>query len=270
VQRFDGGIHIEDSDEDHLPPVLCLHSLFLDGRMFDGLTELAEGRFRMIRPDFRGQGRSAPATGDEVDMETLADDVEAIVDGLGLGPVHIVAQSVGGDVALRFAARRPAAVRAMVLLGSSARAEPPENVQQFSPIAEAVAAEGFQGEILETTMAIMFGQTAREDPERADLIAFWRARIAALPPALAPAIRGTIRRASVVDRLGTIDAPVLVVSGEEDIARPPAWADEVVAGLPHAELWRLPDVGHSPTLEVPDLVLPRVLDFLATSARAGV
>jgi 3-oxoadipate enol-lactonase len=79
-------------------------------------------------------------------------------------------------------------------------------------------------------------------------------------------VRGVIRRASAVDLLPSIDAPALVVSGTEDIARPPAWADEVVAGLPHAELWRLEGVGHSPTLEVPDLVLPRVLAF---AERAG-
>lgn len=258
----DGEIHVEDTGEQELPAILCLHSLFLDSRMFDGLAAAAQGRFRVVRPDFRGQGRSVAASGEAVSMERCTDDTEAVIDGLGLGPVHVVAQSMGGDVAIRLAARRPAGVRSMVLLGSSARAEPPENVAQFSPIADAVAAHGFVGEILETTMAIMFGATARADPARAETIALWRSRIAALPRELAPAIRGVIARAGVVDLLGAIASPVLVVSGEEDVARPPAWADEVVDGLPQAELWRLPATGHSPVLEDPDRVLPRVLAFL--------
>jgi 3-oxoadipate enol-lactonase len=57
--------------------------------------------------------------------------------------------------------------------------------------------------------------------------------------------------------------PVLVVSGTEDIARPPEWADEVVAGLPQASLLRLDGVGHSPVLEAPDVVIGKVLDFLS-------
>jgi 3-oxoadipate enol-lactonase len=262
------GLNVQDTGEADLPAVLCLHSLFLDHTMFDGLTAAAAGRLRMIRPDFRGQGQSPPAESDVVDMETLADDLEAVLDELGLDAVHVVAQSVGGDVALRLAARRPAAVRSLVLLGSSARAEPPENVEAFTPIAEAVAQQGFTGETLETTMAIMFGASIREDPARADVVAFWRARIAALPKALAPAIRGTIQRASVVDLLPQIQAPALVVSGTEDVARPPAWADEVVADLPNAELWRLEGVGHSPTLEVPGIVEPAVLAFLERMAAA--
>jgi 3-oxoadipate enol-lactonase len=263
-----GGIHVEDTGEAGLPPLLCLHSLFLDGRMFDGLAAAAAGRFRIVRPDFRGQGRSAPGDGAPIDMEACTDDVEAVLDALGLGPVHVVAQSMGGDVALRLASRRPDGVKAMVLLGASARAEPPENVEQFSPIADAVAAEGFVGATHDMTMAIMFGETTRADPATREVVDLWGGRIAALPPALAPAIRGVIERASVVDRLGAIDVPVLVVSGAEDIARPPAWADEVVAGLPHGELWRLAGIGHSPVLEDPDRVLPRVLDFLA-AAEAG-
>lgn len=262
------GLHVRDSGEDALDTLLCLHSLFLDGAMFDGLAAAAAGRFRVVVPDFRGQGASAPATTDAVTMDACADDVEAVLDALGLDAAHVVAQSMGGDVAVRVAARRPAAIRSLVLLGSSARAEPPEQAAQFEPIADAVAADGFQGEILETVMAIMFGATTRADPARAADVARWHAQIAALPRELAPAVRGVIRRPSAVDLLPSIPAPALVVSGTEDVARPPAWADQVVAGLPDAELWRLEGIGHSPTLEAPDVVLPRILSFVAAAATA--
>jgi 3-oxoadipate enol-lactonase len=264
------GLHVRDSGEDDRPVLLALHSLFLDGSMFDGLVAAAAGRFRTVVPDFRGQGASAAAGGDAeaITMETCADDVEAILDALALGTVHVVAQSMGGDVAIRLAARRPEAIASMALLGSSAQAEPPDNLAAFEPIADTVAAEGFRGEILETVMAIMFGATTRADPARAADVARWRAEIAALPPGLAAAVRGVVRRASVVDLLPSIAAPVLVVSGAEDVARPPAWSDEVVAALPNAELWRLEGIGHSPTLEAPDLVIPRVIDHAATARPA--
>ena len=259
------GLHVRDSGERDLDAVLCLHSLFLDGSMFDGLAAAAAGRFRVVVPDFRGQGASAPAETDEITMEQCTDDVETVLDALGLDAFHVVAQSMGGDVAVRLAARRPAGIRSLVLLGSSARAEPPEQLAEFEPVADAVAVQGFSGDLLETIMAIMFGATTREDPARATDVARWREQIAALPRELAPAVRGVIRRSSAVDLLPSIAAPALVVSGTEDIARPPAWADEVVSGLPHAELWRLEGIGHSPTLEAPDRVIPRVLDFVETA-----
>jgi 3-oxoadipate enol-lactonase len=264
-------LHVRDSGEEGLPVLLALHSLFLDGSMFDALAAAARGRFRTIVPDFRGQGASAAARGNReaITMDACADDVEALLDALGVGRVHVVAQSMGGDVALRLAARRPEAVASLALLGSSARAEPPENLEAFEPIADAVAEHGFQGEVLDAVMAIMYGETTRNDPSRAAQVAAWRAEIAALPRTLAPAIRGVIRRESVIGLLPSIGAPTLVVSGAEDVARPPAWADQVAMAMPNAQLWRLEGVGHSPTLEAPEVVIPRVLDHAAAAEAAA-
>ena len=44
-------------------------------------------------------------------------------------------------------------------------------------------------------------------------------------------------------------------------ARPPSWGKEVADGIPNSEILLLEKVGHSPTLEVPDLVYPIILDF---------
>ncbi len=255
------GLFVADTGEADLPVVVCLHSLFLDHTMFDDFTARASGRFRVVRPDFRGQGANPDAT-DLVSMDQCADDVLALVDELGLTRIHLIAQSMGGDVAVRVAARRPGLVDRMVLLGSSVREEPQQNLDAFRPIADEVARRGFVDDVLETTMNIMFGQTVQDDPARADIIARWRDKIAALRPGLEHAVRGVIERPSAVGLLPSVTADTLVVSGGEDPARPPEWSDELVAGIPSAELWRLPTTGHSVILELPDEVCTRVLDFL--------
>ena len=181
-----------DTGETDLPVLLCLHSLFLDPRMFDAMAEQAAGRFRVVRPTFRGQGEHAVHVDDTVTMEQCADDVVELIDRLDLAPVNVVAQSMGGDVAVRVAAMRPEIVRAVALLGSSARGEPPENLEAFRPIADAVEATGFHGDVLDTTMAIMFGETSRADPSKAEVVGLWHERIASLPPQLCHAIRGVI------------------------------------------------------------------------------
>ena len=99
-------LFVADTGEVDLPVVVCLHSLFIDHTMFDELVAAAAGRFRMVRPDFRGQGANPDAT-ELVTMDQCADDILDLLDRLGLERVHVVAQSMGGDVAVRVAARRP-------------------------------------------------------------------------------------------------------------------------------------------------------------------
>lgn len=261
-------LFVADTGESDLPVVVCLHSLFLDHTMFDAFTTAAAGRFRIVRPDFRGQGRNSDASG-TVTMDDCADDVIALLDDLDHERVHIVAQSMGGDVAVRVAARRPEAVDRLVFLGSSVRAEPAEQLEAFRSIADEVSRNGFVGEIHEMVVQIMLGASCRSDPERADVTEKMRAGIAALRPGLHHAVRGVVERESAVDLLDKVTATTWVISGGEDIARPPEWSQEVVDGIDGAELWSLPDVGHSVITEKPDLVIPRVLDFLDAGKKAS-
>lgn len=255
---------LEDTGESELPTVLCLHSLWLDRTMFDDLAGAAEGRFRFVRPDFRGQGKSAAVTADIIDMDTCADDIAALIDQLRLTSVNLVVQSMGGDVALRLVSRRPELFRSLVMLGSSARGEPPEQRAWVDAwLAHAAATGGFTGESLDTLMAVMFGETTRADPAKQAVLAAWRARMEAQRLSLWPAIMGVINRGSAVPLLPKVTTPTLVFSGKEDMPRPPAWADEVVAGLPNARLIRLEAIGHSPILEAPDMVIPPILSFIA-------
>lgn len=256
-------MYVADTGGD-LPAVLCLHSLFLDARMFDGLVERAAGKYRVIRPEWRGQGRSDLVSDDMITMDQLAGDMFALIDHLELRDVNLIAQSMGGDVAVRLAARRPELFRSLVMAGSSARSEPAGQREGFLNWVGRAGEQGFINDSLEETMDIMFGPTSRNtsDPQRKAAVDLWRDRINATPRHLYPAMLGVILRESAVHLLPEITCPALVFSGGEDTARPPAWAQEVADGIPNAELVFFEDVGHSPTLEVPDIVYPMILEFL--------
>lgn len=261
-QVNDTVLWVEDTGETNLPVVLCLHSLFLDGRMFQQLVEAAAGKYRVIRPDFRGQGKSAPATTEIIDMDTCASDIAALIEKLQLRSINLIAQSMGGDVGIRLVSRKQEAFRSMVLLGSSARNEPPEQLEGFRKWVIDACTGGFVDDTLQFTMEIMFGKTTRADSSKQAMLALWRGRITSLPVSLRPAMSGVIERGDARPLLPLIKIPVLIFSGEEDFPRPPAWADEVASGLPNAKLVRLSKIGHSPTLEAPEQVLPLILEFL--------
>ena len=257
-------MYVADTGETHLPAVLCLHSLFLDARMFDGFVDWAAGRYRVIRPEWRGQGRSDLTSQKMITMDELADDMFELIDQLGLTDVNLIAQSMGGDVAVRLAARRPELFRSLVMAGSSARSEPDGQREDFLDWVGKAGEQGFIKDSLEDTMNIMFGPTSRNtaDPKRKESVDLWRDRINATPRHLYPAMLGVILREDALHLLPEITCPALVFSGDEDTARPPAWAQEVASGIPSAKLVPLTKVGHSPTLEVPELVYPMILDFL--------
>jgi pimeloyl-ACP methyl ester carboxylesterase len=252
---------VEDTGESDLPIVLCLHSCFLDSSMFDGLVRAAAGKFRVIRPDFRGQGRSAIEDVDIITMDKCAEDMAALIEHMGLRSINVMAQSMGGDVAFRLIARHQELFRSLVVAGSSACGEPPEQGALFAQWVVDAGKQGFTGEILEMTMEVMFGKTTRHNPEKQELITFWRDRIAALPKSLRPAMKGVMHRESSVQLLPSIKIPVLIINGEEDMPRPPAWSDEMKRELPNSKLMRLSKIGHSPTLEAPEQVLPAIIDF---------
>ncbi|WDM60007.1 alpha/beta hydrolase [Pseudomonas sp. NEEL19] len=252
---------VEDTGENDLPVVLCLHSCFLDGSMFDGLVRAASGKFRVVRPDFRGQGKSALDDVDIITMDQCADDMEALIEKMELKSINVMAQSMGGDVAFRLIARRQELFRSLVVAGSSACGEPPEQGARFAQWVVDAGEKGFTGDILEMTMEVMFGKTTREDPEKQPMVAYWRDRIRALPKELRPAMKGVMHRETSVPLLSSIKIPVLIINGEEDMPRPPAWSDEMKRELPNAKLIRLSKIGHSPTLEAPEQVLPAIIDF---------
>lgn len=260
---------VDDTGEAHLPPIVCLHSLWLDGGMFDALVTAAKGRFRVIRPDFRGQGSSAPATEDEVSMDCCAEDMIALIETLDLPPVSLAAASMGGDVAVRMVARRPELFCALVMLGSSVRGEPPEQLVRFTEFLDGAKEKGFVGDDLAMLMSIMFGATTRAKPEARPMLDYWSKRLELTPRSQWPALMGVLNRPTAVPLLSEIKIPTLVFSGEDDIARPPEWSQEVANGVEDATLVSLKGVGHTPILEAPDVVIPPALDFIAQAARTS-
>lgn len=258
-------LHYRDDGTKDLPTLLCLHSLFIDGSMFDELAKAASNQYRVIRPDFRGQGNSAETTMEIVDMDTLADDIEAFINALELNQIHVVVQSMGGDVILRLASRRPELFRSISLLGTSARGEPVDQLEFVEGFLNDSAKTGFVGEHLETLMAIMFGESTRNDPQKASTVEFWRNKMSQLPLTLWPAMRGVVYRKSVVDKLPLITAPCLIISGAEDMVRPGEWQDEMAHGLNNVKHIRMPKVGHSVILESPDRVIPEILQFVSNN-----
>src|SRR5262249_3103113 len=95
-------------------------------------------RYRVVRPDMRGFGASAPMARDYPwTLDRLIEDYCSLLDALGLDRVHLVGAKIGGTIARAFAARRPERIRTLTVVGPpppfrvGAAERAPELVEEF-------------------------------------------------------------------------------------------------------------------------------------------
>ncbi len=244
--------------------VVLSHGLLFSGEMFREQVRHLAGRYRVITYDHRGQGLSE-VTASGYDMDDLAEDASELVKALGVAPCHFAGLSMGGFVAMRLAARRPELLRSCILLETSADPETPENVPRYRRLNLALRLFG-AGLVAPQVMPVLFGKTFLSDPDRAELRQEWLGRLRGLRRSVHRAVTGVVERDGILEELGNVRVPTLVLVGEEDTATPPSKAERICAAIQGARLVRIPRAGHSSTLENPAAVNAAFDAFLAELA----
>jgi pimeloyl-ACP methyl ester carboxylesterase len=96
-------------------PLVLIHGMALDGRIWADTPEFLAGKFQVINPDLRGHGRSfAPETG--YSFRDFESDIKVLLAELKIDKVTLVAHSLGGAVAIKFSLQQPDKVARLVLL----------------------------------------------------------------------------------------------------------------------------------------------------------
>jgi 3-oxoadipate enol-lactonase len=243
------------------PTVFFGHGLLFSGWMFEPQIEALRDAYRCITIDWRGQGRSAAVRGG-YDMDTLAADAIALIEHLGLAPVHYVGLSMGGFVGQRIAARKPHLVRSLTLLDTSAGPEDPDKAAQYKLLGAIYRVSGIKP-LRKKVLPLMFGPAFLADPASGALITEWEQRLAQCKRAgVSRAVRGVADRPAVDGEIAAISAPTRVVVGADDAATPVPKSEAIAAKIRGARLKVIPDSGHTSTLEQPVTVTRLLREFL--------
>lgn len=247
------------------PVVAFSNSLGATLEMWDAQARALAGRYRVLRYDTRGHGRS-PVVDAPASIETLADDLIGLLDALGIDRAHVVGLSLGGMTAQALAARRPERVHGLVLMATSAHLPGAWNERAALVRAQGTAA------IADATMSRWFTPAFAQTAPA--LLAAQRAEFLGIDP------RGY---AVCCEAIGTMDlratdaaitAPTLIIAGADDPATPPAMSEDLRARIADSELIVLPRAAHLLAVERADLVNRHLASFLdgfgeAPPARAG-
>ncbi|HEX6676744.1 MAG TPA: alpha/beta fold hydrolase [Actinomycetes bacterium] len=255
------------------PTCLVMHGgLGLDHALCRPVVERLAGRLRLVWYDHRGNGRSGRPPLETLTMEQLADDADALARRLGAGPVLVLGWSYGGFVAQELAVRHPARVAGLVLVGTTpgqlGATERPGGEQGPPPPAELAGLTGRPPAVGdEEFAAVMRGFVAymvhRADP--AELTAALDRTV--LDAAAWRRSMEVLAGWSVVDRLGQVRVPTLVLAGRHDFLAAPPQAERIASRIPGAERVVFDHSGHALTYDEPDRFLAVVGDWLARHAR---
>ena len=251
-------------DEGEGPAVLLLHGFPASSWQWREVIPLLAGRFRVIAPDLLGAGGSSPAEGVALDLETQAAAMRESIAHLEFDRVAIVAHGVGGGVA-QLLALDAAVVDAMVLLGSATLdAWPSAGVARAR---DRVAAGGATPELARELVreAFEFGVLQRDRLTDEMLDAY--AAPYATPEGAARFARvlGGLDGRGLAGRereLARIEAPVLILWGEDDPAYPPSVAERLNDAMPSSTLGLLPGCGHFLVEEAADTIGPMIVEYL--------
>jgi pimeloyl-ACP methyl ester carboxylesterase len=236
------------------PALVLLHAGVCDRRMWDPQWQpLIDAGYRVVRCDLRGFGRTPAPDG----PYNNADDVIALLDGLGITDAALIGSSYGGKTSLEIAARRPGRVSAMVLLCPGLDDHEPSDVlraldERENALLEAGDIEAAL-ELMTDTWIGPEGDEATREAVRVMQRRAYEVQLAA----------GDVERLRPPYDLSAVRAPALVVSGGHDLADFRRIAARLPGLLPAAEHRELPWAGHLPSMERPAEVTELLLGFLA-------
>jgi 3-oxoadipate enol-lactonase len=243
--------------------LVLLHEGIGDCRMYDAQIEVFAERYRTIRYDMRGFGRSSiPSV-----PFSHSQDLYGLLDFLGVRSTHVLGMSMGGAAAIDFTLDRPEMVSALVLAGPALGGfiDPDEKSDpRWQPFDEAEKAGDLErlADLVVQVWVVGDGRNADQVPaavrQRVHDMQMHNLSLGAEeslaqepdPPS--------------IGRLGEIQAPTLVLIGANDVPGILKIADVLVEGIALARKVVMPDSAHVPNMEHPEEFNRLVQEFLET------
>lgn len=236
--------------------VLCIHGLGGSSNVWEPLLPALQG-CKVIRPDLPGSARSAlPAEPLSIALYVTA--MVGVLDELKVGKVHVLAHSMGTIVAQHLAEQHPERVLSLALFGPLVA---PPDAARSNIEARASAARGGVSQLQEIANAIVNGATSKQTKaDQPVTLALVRESVMRQTPEGYAQSCEALARAQAA-QLESIQAPVLLVTGDQDGVAPPASVEAMSGRLAHSRHVVVEGCGHWTTYEHPDRCVAELQRF---------
>ncbi len=237
--------------------LVLVHEMGGSLESWDEVVPVVSRTRRVLRYDTRGAGQSEKIRG-AVTFDTMADDLAALLDALGIaGRVSLAGVAVGAGIALNLAARFAGRVAAVVAM-APATGITPDRLAASLARSEEMETHGPRAQV-EATFAAAYPPAVQHDP---DMYRRFRARWLGNDPHSYAAINRMLAYSDVTEKLPSIAVPTLALAGIHDAVRPPAMVEPMARMMPNAE-FRAIDTAHYMAVQTPKLVADAIDSFLS-------
>jgi pimeloyl-ACP methyl ester carboxylesterase len=250
-------LYWEDGGEGE--PLLLIQGLGFSSAMWFRVLPALEARYRVIRYDARGIGRSDVPEGPYT-IERAAADAVAILDAAGVDQAHVFGCSLGGIVAQEVALSHTGRVRSLMLFCTHAAGEaavwPAPEVMQMLAERTSLAPE----DAIRASIPVAYAATT--DPALIEEDIKVRLEIRTSNEGYTNQLTGGIGYPGTAPRLANIKVPTLVFTGDADKLVPPANTDILADGIPGAKKVILRGGGHVIFTDQPAAFTATMIEFL--------
>jgi 3-oxoadipate enol-lactonase len=239
------------------PRLVLIHSLALDGSIWDGVAAALAGRVELLTYDCRGHGQSDHVA-DSFTTELFASDLAELLDHLSWPAAAVAGCSMGGCVALEFAGLNPARISALGLIDTTAWYGE-DAAKNWHERAAAVRSKGLAA-MVEFQVKRWFSERFRKShPELVK--ATCEVFLANDLDSYAASCK-MLGDADLRPYLASLRAPTAVIVGEDDDATPVAMSRQLHDAIQGSTLTMVPGAKHLTPIECPDQIAAELLSLL--------
>ena len=235
--------------------VLLSNSLMSNYDMWDWTIPALTDRYRVLRYDTRGHGRSGSVPGPYT-MEMLADDAAGLLDALGIAAAHVVGLSMGGMIGQQLAARYAGKVLSLALCDTASEMPPRGMWEERLEIARRDGVAGLAEGTIKRWFTAPFIERAPADIDKVRAIILTTSRDGYIGCASA------VRDMAQTTMLLRIHAPTLIMTGRQDPACTVDQATILQRVIDGSKLLIIEDAAHLSNIEQPKAFNFALRDFI--------
>jgi pimeloyl-ACP methyl ester carboxylesterase len=247
------------------PPVLLVHGVGGDNRLWGSLFSGLADRFRVLAPDLRGHGKTSNPPGSQFSLSELEGDLFALLDRRSVDSVHLVGMSAGALLALWITLEHPERVRSLTMISGAAYTDSHTRsvLQRWE---ETYTQEGADALALRFLKDLYYPDWMEAHLDFADQVREFVARMD-----VAPVFTWSHAMFAFDEkgRIAQVKRPTLIIQAMDDALIDASHGRILRQSIPGAQIRILAQTGHMVPLERPEETREAIAEFVSAVEAKG-